>query len=112
MKNKSLYPENWNDEIRPAILKRDNKTCQHCGIKHRSYILIDQNNKVIKIDKQECDELRAAGYRAYRVFLQVAHKDNIKSNCTPDNLISLCNRCHYLMDLPFKKFLRLASLAK
>ncbi len=110
MRNKSDYPENWSDEIRPRILARDKFKCQHCGIKHRSYLFFDQNGKRIIVDKKEHDELKAGGYKTYRVFLQVAHKDNVKSNCSDDNLISLCNLCHYTMDKQWKSAIRLSNL--
>ena len=109
MRNKNLYPENWNDEIRPSILKRDNYKCIMCGIKNRTYIFIDQSGKVIHVDKKEHEELKAFGYRTYRVYLQVSHKNHIKSNCTPDNLQTLCPRCHHSYDKQFKKIMRIAN---
>lgn len=112
MNNKNLYPENWLDEIRPAILRRDSFRCQTCRIKHRSYIFIDQSNKVIVIDRAECEELKAEGQRAYRVFLQVAHKDNVKSNCSDANLITLCPRCHHNRDKAYKALLRISNTAR
>lgn len=112
MNNREQYPENWNDTIRPKILARDNYKCQGCGVKHRSYIYIDQNEKVIVVDAKESKELREGGYRSYRVYLQVAHKDNNKQNNESGNLISQCGRCHYKRDKVYKQLMRIANLVQ
>lgn len=109
MNNKNLYPENWTDEIRPRILARDKFKCTSCGIKHRQHIFIDQNNKVIRITGVECRELSEQGMRAYKVYLQVCHKNNIKSDCSDENLIAKCPRCHYLLDKEYKRLLRIGN---
>lgn len=111
MRNKALYAENWNDEIRPAILKRDEYKCKHCRIKHREYVHIDQNKKRIVITKVEHEELKIEGSNTYRIYLQVAHIDHNKSNNNPSNLISLCNLCHYKNDLQHKRVMRIANVA-
>jgi 5-methylcytosine-specific restriction endonuclease McrA len=109
MQNRSEYPDNWSDVIRPRILIRDNYKCCKCGIAHRSYVLIDQSNKVIRIDKDEHDELLKEGKNTYRIFLQVSHKNNIKSDCSDENLWSLCNRCHAVFDREHKRLVRLSN---
>ncbi len=110
MRNKEHYPDNWTDEIRPRILIRDGYKCTVCNIKHRVYVFIDSADKRIVVDKKEHEDLKSEGYRTYRIYLQVAHKNNIKSDCSDGNLISLCNLCHYKRDKVWKNLLRLASL--
>jgi 5-methylcytosine-specific restriction endonuclease McrA len=105
-----MYPENWNDEIRPRILARDNYKCVSCGIKHRVYVFIEQSGKRIIVDKKEHLELKAEGYRTYRIYLQVSHNDHNKENCKDENLESLCNICHYKKDKEYKKILRLSNV--
>ncbi len=112
MRNKNLYPEDWNDVIRPAVLKRDNYKCQMCPVKHRQYVFFDQSGKMIIVDKLECDELRANGYKAYRVYLQVAHRDHLKIDHSYENLFCLCPWCHRLYDKRFDTLMRLASYVK
>ncbi len=63
------YSQDWTDDLREAIRKRDNYTCQLCGIYQ--------------------DELKG-----YHKKLDVHHKDYNKDNLNPDNLISLCRDCH------------------
>ena len=109
MQNRALYPDDWSDVIRPRILIRDKYKCCNCGIKHRVYVFIDQSKKRIVVDKDEHDELKAEGRNTYRIFLQVSHRDNDKSNCDDENLWSLCNQCHCIYDAEHKKLLRLAN---
>ena len=112
MRNKSHYPENWVDTIRPAILKRDNYKCTKCGIKHRSYVLVDSKGNQTVIDKDEYNEYKAYGAKAYRIFLQVCHLDNVKSNCDNTNLVSMCPKCHHVNDREHKRLMRLAPPIK
>ena len=63
------YPEDWTDTLRESIRKRDDYTCQECGI--------HQDELTGRIKK-----------------LSVHHIDYDKNNLNPDNLISLCYVCH------------------
>jgi len=112
MRNKALYPENWVDTIRPDILKRDGYKCKHCGIKHRSYVLVDSNANRTLIDKDEHIEYKGYGANTYRIFLQVAHLDCNKSNCDYANLVALCPTCHNMQDREWKRAIRLADKKK
>ena len=64
-----LYSGDWTDTLREAIRQRDNYICQECGT-HQ-------------------DELTGRFKK-----LDVHHIDYNKENCNPDNLISLCKKCH------------------
>lgn len=58
------YTVDWNATLKRSIRERDHYTCQRCG---------EQQNKRL---------------------LDVHHIDYDKQNCNPDNLISLCKKCH------------------
>jgi len=58
------YPLEWTKTLRESIRQRDNYTCQYCG------------------EKQTTRKL------------EVHHIDYNKNNLNPDNLISLCIKCH------------------
>lgn len=61
-----LYPDDWTNDLKESIRKRDEYICQFCGI--------CQN------------ELNC--------LLDVHHIDYNKDNLDPKNLISLCRSCH------------------
>lgn len=63
------YPEEWVDDLRDSIRKRDSYVCQVCGI---------FQDELIGFQKK----------------LHVHHIDYNKKNLDPNNLISLCNSCH------------------
>jgi len=63
------YSFGWTDDLRDSIRKRDNYICQLCGI-HQDE-LVDSYTK-----------------------LDVHHIDYDKNNLDPNNLISLCRKCH------------------
>ena len=109
MRNKHRYSEDWADSIRPAILKRDNYKCQHCNIKHKQWVYITPNGEWVKVEASETNENVKIEGRFYKVFLQVAHKDNNPGNNNPQNLISLCSKCHLAMDKAHRSLVRLSN---
>tara|TARA_R110000868_G_scaffold410416_2_gene698397 strand:+ start:1243 stop:1581 length:339 start_codon:yes stop_codon:yes gene_type:complete len=112
MKNKNLYPDNWVDEIRPQILKRDNYKCKECNQKHRQCIVIISNNIQYHINKSEIQEWKNQNYKAYQIFLQVHHIDGNKNNNIDSNLISLCPNCHRKADASLNKIKRISKSIK
>ncbi len=63
------YSNDWTDTLKEAIRQRDDYICQECGI-HQDELI----NWVKKLD--------------------IHHIDYDKKNCNPNNLISLCRKCH------------------
>lgn len=112
MRNRKKYSEEWTDVIRPRILKRDNYKCQKCGIKHRSYVLVDSDKNYTLIDRDEHEDYKQYGANTYRIYLQVAHRDNNPDNNADENLISLCPKCHLKMDEPFRNLVRISNKKK
>ncbi len=112
MQNRKLYPENWADEIRPSILRRDEYKCQHCGLKHRTYFVSYIPGDWRRVEVDEFKDCKKSGYKVKQIILQVAHKDNNKSNSAPENLITLCQPCHHEMDKHWKLMVRLSNLHK
>jgi len=110
MRNEHRYAENWKDEIRPAILKRDNYRCQNCNKKHRTTYVFPKHGEPFEIPKKETDEWKSEGLKVYRVFLQVAHLDHDPSNNNPENLRSLCPACHLNNDRTNNMILRKSKL--
>lgn len=69
------YPENW-PEIAEACKARDHYTCQHCGTKAGEVM----------------------NYRGTIAVMAAAHKFPPVTNCDLSNLITLCQRCHFIYD--------------
>jgi 5-methylcytosine-specific restriction endonuclease McrA len=65
-RSREPYGENWNNTLKEAIRQRDNYKCQICGC-----------------PQEECFDK-----------LTIHHIDKIKTNLNPNNLISLCRKCH------------------
>jgi len=74
-KNVELYPIGWTKTFREQIRFRDKYKCQMCGMPE-----IENGRK-----------------------LSVHHIDRDKSNINPENLISLCTRCHALVHKPKRR---------
>lgn len=62
----NLYPTNFNEEYKAIIRRRDNWKCRMCN-------------------KTEKENGRA---------LDIHHIDYNKENLSPNNLVSLCHKCH------------------
>lgn len=109
MRNRSHYPKEWQDTIRPAILRRDAYRCQHCRALHRSWGYYSSIGEWI-----ECDEFMRRwammnSIKVFQIFLQVAHLDQDTKNNQETNLRSLCQRCHLNFDRKFNQIKRLGK---
>lgn len=98
MRNKNLYPINWVDEIRPAVLSRDNYKCTECKIKHRTRGYYNRQGVFIEADKFIEDFAKRNGFKVNTIHLQVAHIDQNPSNNSMDNLKTMCPHCHLNFD--------------
>ena len=112
MRNRHLYPENWNSEIRPRILVRDNFKRQKCKVRQNPYVLMYDGYNYTTVSKEIFDQDILRGVKGYKIHLQVAHKNHNKSDCSEDNLITYCPRCHHQHDALHKKMMRLAKQAE
>lgn len=119
------YPSNW-DEISTRIKERANYRCEQCGVEHGAeitrssvdasrYIVLKEdgcfyypNGEIIRLSEIP-DEFDISHYS--RVVLTThhigaPHADGTpgdlhdKMDCRDENLIALCQRCHFIADLP------------
>ena len=65
------YPPNWKTEIRPAVLKRANNSCEFCGVENHS--------------------IRPDGTK---VVLTIAHLDHVEDSAL-EQVTKLCNSKDY-----------------
>ena len=106
--NKKEYGENW-EAIRNRILDRDKRICTKCLIPDRSWVEVIKPNVWQPIPNFGIQFFDDDNRHYLKVFLQVAHIDNDKTNMNPTNLISLCPLCHLAMDKDYKRFKRLSQ---
>jgi len=64
------YSPDFNIKLKEVIRKRDDYTCQNCGMTEEEYLIV------------------------YGVNLSIHHIDYNKQNCKEENLITLCNQCN------------------
>lgn len=99
------YPPNWKTEIRPAVLKRAENKCEHCGVPNKA--LIHRFGKGpadwrFWPEGMESEAWSIDGLKSTKIVLTIAHLDHDKFNHDVDlsRLAALCQRCHLLYDLP------------
>jgi hypothetical protein len=107
MKNKTNYPENWQDEIRPKILKRDHFKCQKCFIKHRSIGYYNHKKQFIEADQFIKTWANIHNYKIIKIHLQVAHLDQNTLNNEDNNLLTMCPKCHLNFDRKYNTLKRM-----
>ena len=99
--NKARYPENWSTEIVPRIRKRSRNCCENCGLPNYSWV----NSQTRELGLQDEEN-------AVRIVLTVAHLDHTPENCSDENLIHLCQKCHNSYDAYHRQCTRKATIAK
>ncbi len=109
MKNKHLYSIDWNEKIRPAILRRDAYKCTVCKALNHSKGYYEANGSYIECDMHMQLWAVANGKKLVTVHLQVIHRDQNPSNNEPENLSSMCPKHHFEFDAAFNRVKRLSS---
>jgi hypothetical protein len=118
--NMNNYPDNWNTEIRPNILKRAKNKCEQCGLPN--YCIIHRTSKygsgfiekpqgtvllneiatkgasTCKLARQIANDLNKGDRYWKVVVLSVAHLDHCTENNREGNLKALCQSCYLLHD--------------
>lgn len=114
----SLYPINWNTEIRPDILSRANNCCEFCMVPNYKFILRGTWNGIDCYQDMDGTIYNAANSEVIgsdylgevhptnkfiKIVLTVAHLDHDVTNNNYKNLRALCQRCHNRHDIIFRK---------
>jgi 5-methylcytosine-specific restriction endonuclease McrA len=107
--NYKIYPADWFDVIRPAILKRENYACKFCKIGNRKIGYRTPTGEFI-----ECDEFMKKwatdnGHKLIKIVLTIAHLDHDVTNNVHENLAALCQQCHNRYDAKNRAFRRSAK---
>jgi hypothetical protein len=107
MRNRENYPENWEDTIRPDILKRDKYKCSECNAHHRQHGYYDGDVFYALIDKFQIEWAKKQGFKVQKIHLQIAHLDQNPNNNDYDNLLCKCPKHHLRFDNKFNTAKRL-----
>lgn len=107
--NYSQYPANWNDEIRPSILKRDGYKCGKCSVRQRAKGYRDALGNFIECDEFMLNWCKEHGKKTITIYLSVMHLDHDITNNAPINLLSGCQQCHNRHDAKQRSFRRSAN---
>lgn len=112
MKNKHLYSPDWNEKIRPAILRRDGYKCTDCKALNHSVGYYEPNGSYVQCDAFMQQWAKNHGKKLVTVHLQVIHKDQNPANNHESNLSSKCPKHHFEFDREFNRVKRLAYYGK
>jgi 5-methylcytosine-specific restriction endonuclease McrA len=85
--DRSKYPANW-VEIAETIKDQAGWKCEKCGLQCR-------------FPNEQFD--------THKRTLTVAHINHVEMDCSPQNLVALCPRCHLAYDQTRKVMQRLAK---
>lgn len=118
---RDLYPDDW-PQISLRIRERAGWKCEECGLPNGALIIrstVDPARYMTYIPEKDWyvnmqgDPARLSEIpeeywddtdRPYvKVVLTVHHKDFNPSNCADENLACLCQRCHFIADIPLHK---------
>mgnify|MGYP002868238818 CR=1 FL=1 len=108
--NYSKYPVNWKTEIRPSILTRAGNKCERCGVANYAVGAWDVYDKwrdeaaIHTLNNDAGWALFGCGFpRMRKIILTIAHIENPDpTDCRPENLQALCQRCHNRLDAPMR----------
>jgi len=104
--NYKLYPPDWFDVIRPAILRRDNYKCVKCGVRQRAVGYRDSKKKFVECDLFMQKWATANNRKLITIHLAIMHLDHDVSNNASINLMSGCQQCHNRHDAKSRAFRR------
>lgn len=107
MRNRHKYPENWEDTIRPDILKRDKYKCSDCNVYHRQTGYYEGDLWIPLLGEFEITWAKKKGFKVQKIHLQIAHLDQNPANNEYSNLLSKCPKHHLAFDNMFNTAKRL-----
>ena len=100
--NKFKYPRNFNDAIRPAVLKRDNYKCTVCHLPSRIRYVLDASGLWIEADPTVEAWAKENDVKISKSVLSVSHRNHFTFDNRLENLQTLCGACHLKHDRKHK----------
>lgn len=105
------YSMDFKDIHRPAILKRDNYKCKHCGVGQRMRYTWENNSRVILDDAWLLDKYVSLKFKVSTIHLSIMHLCQNKACVNHNHLAAGCQCCHLRYDKHQHLMNRLISLA-
>lgn len=107
-----IYPREWRDIIRPAILKRADYKCEICKAPNHTHIRRYSDNTFNIADEFDIFLRQKGDKDVQYIILSISHKNHDISNNDYSNLQALCQRCHLNYDREYHKQVRLINQTK
>lgn len=107
MRNRHLYPANWESEIRPTILVRDKFKCTTCLVPQGARVYYVRAQWFLLESSADVQWAKDNGYKVVKIGLQIAHLDQDVNNNDPSNLQAKCPKCHLSYDAQFNRAKRM-----
>lgn len=113
--NRARYPKNWKSEVVPRIRLRSGNRCEctgqcgghvgRCERLHGEFGYRDEEGMWVRLAKAAPYlDMRAEvahlvdGYKVVQIILTVAHLNHTPEDCSDENLLHCCQRCHNRID--------------
>jgi hypothetical protein len=105
------YPPDWKAISTNIRVHRAKDRCERCGLQNGQLIkrakdgsyrdaTDDERRLITYLNEKTKLKLHVAIKRVglIKIVLTVAHLDHDESNCTAENLLCVCQRCHFNID--------------
>lgn len=104
IKDKSLYPKNWDAISRRIRFERAGGKCEECGMEHGAVGARDREG--VWHDEPDIDSMNSSlGHHLFgvwpkiiKVVLTCAHLNHAPGDNRDENLKALCQKCHLSHD--------------
>lgn len=90
-------PPRWKQDIRPRILARDGHHCRCCKLGNHRWGYRDAGGRFHPLPE---GRRAPAGFKAFRILLNVVHLDHKLVDHEDENLGLMCQQCHGRYDKP------------
>jgi hypothetical protein len=110
--NSKGYSIDWNDIVRPAVLKAFGYKCADCGVSNRTYFTYDKGLRQILDDNWLLDLYKNKEFKLSKIALSISHECHTKACINLKHLKPRCQSCHLRYDKHIHLLSRLQGVRK